>query len=64
MEKYANGDVDESRMLTFKHSVEPWFDFISTVDVGVSTRIHGGMAGIAKGVPAVIIPTTSVSLSL
>eukprot|EP01082_Thalassiosira_pseudonana_P009744 g8670.t1 g8670 contig30:5647-7020(+) len=57
LKEYTKGEVDESRMLTFKHSVEPWFDFISKVDVVVSTRIHGGMAGIAKGVPAVIIPT-------
>lgn len=55
--KYANGTVDESRILTFADHVEPWFEFIATMDILVSTRIHGGMAGISNQVPAVIIPT-------
>ena len=36
---------------------EEWIEDLSKVDLVVSTRIHGGMAGIAAGTPTVVIPT-------
>ena len=54
---YTNHTLDPSRVLTFDDKVEEWFEFISGMDIVVSTRIHGGMAGISNQVPAVIIPT-------
>ncbi|GMH90512.1 hypothetical protein TL16_g11792 [Triparma laevis f. inornata] len=38
-------------------NVEDWIDFVSDADLIVSTRIHGGMAGIATGTPTFVIPT-------
>ena len=38
-------------------NVEDWMEFTSDLDIILSPRIHGGMAGIIAGTPAVIIPT-------
>mmetsp|Transcript_3309 Transcript_3309/g.6287 ORF Transcript_3309/g.6287 Transcript_3309/m.6287 type:complete len:174 (-) Transcript_3309:176-697(-) len=38
-------------------NVEDWLTFLSDADLVVSTRIHGGMAGIASGTPTFVIPT-------
>lgn len=39
------------------NNVEEWFDFTASVDLILSARIHGGMAGIARSTPTVVIPT-------
>ena len=38
-------------------NVEDWIDFVSDADLIVSTRIHGGMVGIAAGTLTFVIPT-------
>ena len=45
------------KIFHFKEEVESWFEFVSKLDFFVSTRIHGGMAGISNGVPMIMIPT-------
>lgn len=57
LQRHASGKFQLARLVTFEHSVESWFDFMSEFDLVVSTRIHGGMAGIARGVPVVFVPT-------
>lgn len=37
--------------------VDRWKDFISGMDMILSTRIHGAMPGIATGTPVIIVPT-------
>jgi len=54
---HSNIVVNHTRILEFEDSVEPWFEFMRTVDLVVSTRIHGGMAGVVSEVPTIIIPT-------
>ena len=49
--------ISDSRILSFDDHVEPWFDFIKTMDFAVSFRIHGAMAAISNEIPAVVIPT-------
>ena len=41
-----NITISDSRILSFDDHVEPWFDFIKTMDFVVSFRIHGAMAAI------------------
>lgn len=38
-------------------NVEDWTAFTADLDILISFRIHGGMAGIIAGTPAVIVPT-------
>jgi len=55
--KHAKGKVDREKILHFREGVESWFKFIRSLDFVVSTRIHGGMAGIANDIPTIIVPT-------
>jgi len=55
--KYTDFIIDKSKILVFDDHVEPWFDFMKTIDFTVSYRIHGAMAAISNEVPAVVIPT-------
>ena len=55
--EYSNNSIDDNKILCFAEGVEAWFEFMRHLDFVVSTRIHGGMAGIVNGVPTVIIPT-------
>mmetsp|Transcript_27495 Transcript_27495/g.32089 ORF Transcript_27495/g.32089 Transcript_27495/m.32089 type:complete len:997 (-) Transcript_27495:203-3193(-) len=55
--KYAGDRINKEKILYFNEEVDGWFEFIRTLDFVVSTRIHGGMAGISNEVPTVIIPT-------
>eukprot|EP00957_Ditylum_brightwellii_P205401 15343727-Ditylum_brightwellii.AAC.1 len=55
--KYAQDKVDEEKLLHFWEDIESWFEFMSTLDFVVSTRIHGGMAGISSEIPTIIVPT-------
>lgn len=54
---YAAEFVDESQFHLFSGEVDEWLDFVKEKDFVVSARIAGGMAGIATGVPSIIIPT-------
>lgn len=54
--RFGGDRVDKSKILLFQDGVEDWFQFIRGLDFVISTRIHGGMAGIVNGVPTVIIP--------
>eukprot|EP00521_Asterionellopsis_glacialis_P018134 CAMPEP_0195295866 /NCGR_PEP_ID=MMETSP0707-20130614/18215_1 /TAXON_ID=33640 /ORGANISM="Asterionellopsis glacialis, Strain CCMP134" /LENGTH=858 /DNA_ID=CAMNT_0040357197 /DNA_START=61 /DNA_END=2637 /DNA_ORIENTATION=- len=54
---YTKGSVNKTRVLEYEDQVEPWFDFMKSVDFVLSYRIHGAMAGIINEVPAVVIPT-------
>mmetsp|Transcript_23397 Transcript_23397/g.28742 ORF Transcript_23397/g.28742 Transcript_23397/m.28742 type:complete len:348 (+) Transcript_23397:531-1574(+) len=47
---------DNSYAISFDNA-EDWREFTGGLDVIISSRIHGGMAGIMAGTPAVIIPT-------
>jgi drug/metabolite transporter (DMT)-like permease len=38
-------------------NAEQWFNLTSNVDLVLSGRIHGGMAGIASSAPTLVIPT-------
>lgn len=55
--KFGGGRVDKSKVLWFRDGVEDWFEFMQGLDFLVSTRIHGGMAGVAVGVPTMVLPT-------
>ncbi|KAL7528923.1 hypothetical protein ACHAWF_002764, partial [Thalassiosira exigua] len=55
--RYASDNVDKEKVLYFREEVESWFEFARSLDFVLSTRIHGGMAGITQGVPTIIIPT-------
>ena len=48
--------TDSSHAVSFDNA-EDWMDFTRQLDVIISSRIHGGMAGIMGGTPVVIIPT-------
>lgn len=54
---YAKDRVNEGNILHFNDGVEEWFQFMRSLDFVVSTRIHGGMAGVANNIPALFIPT-------
>ena len=54
---HSKRKVKEEKVFHFKEGVERWFEFMHGLDVVVSTRIHGGMAGISNGIPTMIIPT-------
>lgn len=54
---YAGDKIDKTKIIKFSEGVEDWFPFMRTLDFVVSTRIHGGMAGISNEVPTVIVPT-------
>jgi len=45
-----------ARNATFSN-VEEWFKLTESVDLVLTARIHGGMAGIARGTPTILIPT-------
>lgn len=55
--EYAGDKVDKEKVLHFSEGIEDWFGFMRTLDFVVSTRIHGGMAGIINDIPTIIIPT-------
>eukprot|EP00957_Ditylum_brightwellii_P001020 81224-Ditylum_brightwellii.AAC.1 len=55
--KHAGDKVDVKNVHHFTEGVETWFQFMHQLDFVVSTRIHGGMAGIVNGIPSIIIPT-------
>ena len=55
--EYAGDKVDKEKVLHFSEGIEDWFEFMRTLDFVVSTRIHGGMAGIINDIPTIIIPT-------
>ena len=55
--KHAGDQVDAKNVHHFTEGVEDWFLFMEKLDFVVSTRIHGGMAGILNGIPTIIIPT-------
>lgn len=55
--EYAGDKVDKKKVLHFSEGIEDWFGFMRTLDFVVSTRIHGGMAGIINDIPTIIIPT-------
>lgn len=55
--KHAGDKVDETNIHHFSSGVETWFQFMDQLDFVVSTRIHGGMAGIINRIPSIIIPT-------
>ena len=55
--KFGGDRVDKSKVLFFKDGVEDWFEFTQGLDFLVSTRIHGGMAGVTVGVPTLFLPT-------
>ena len=48
--------TEKNHTVSFKN-IEDWGKFTAGLDIMISTRIHGGMAGIMSGTPAVIIPT-------
>ena len=62
--KYAGDKVDVKNVHNFSEGVEPWFRFMHQLDFVVSTRIHGGMAGISNGIPTIVIPTDMRILEL
>lgn len=49
--------IKQSNLRFFREGVESWFEFMHGLDFVLSTRIHGGMAGISNGIPTVIVPT-------
>eukprot|EP00591_Stephanopyxis_turris_P013918 CAMPEP_0195541510 /NCGR_PEP_ID=MMETSP0794_2-20130614/51125_1 /TAXON_ID=515487 /ORGANISM="Stephanopyxis turris, Strain CCMP 815" /LENGTH=615 /DNA_ID=CAMNT_0040675613 /DNA_START=101 /DNA_END=1948 /DNA_ORIENTATION=- len=55
--KFTGNTIDKDKILWYRDGVEDWFKFVQSLDFLVSTRIHGGMAGIVNGVPTLIIPT-------
>jgi polysaccharide pyruvyl transferase WcaK-like protein len=55
--KHAGDIVNETNIHHFSGGVETWFRFMDQLDFVVSTRIHGGMAGIINRIPTIIIPT-------
>lgn len=61
---YAKDKVNVKNVHSFNEGVEPWFQFMHQLDFVVSTRIHGGMAGISNGIPTIVIPTDMRILEL
>ena len=51
-------EMTKTPLLKVFNNTEEWLDFMmGEVDVVVSTRIHGGMAGVSASIPSVVIPT-------
>jgi hypothetical protein len=48
--------IDKDRILHFDN-VPDWLEFQEGKDLVISSRIHGGMTGIAVGTPTFVIPT-------
>ena len=55
--KFGGDRVKEKNVMQFRDGVEDWFEFMKGLDLAVSTRIHGGMAGVAVGLPTLFLPT-------
>merc|ERR1719223_259023 len=55
-EMYAAEIAHKTHLRKFLH-MEDWGEFTSGLDIVISTRIHGSMASIMGGTPAVVIPT-------